>query len=93
MEMYRLRIKTPPVDERGEVIQSPKTYIYRCSNYIRSHNKQLFLAAAVCGLFSIIILIIQSAHDGVSVIRYAIHLPSFYITPYCFYKAVAYSSV
>jgi len=93
MTEYRLRIKTPPVDENGEVIQSPKSRFYRCSSYIRSHNKILFLISAIAGLISTLLLIIQSQHTGVSVVRYAIHLPSLYLTPYCFYRALTYTSL
>lgn len=86
MAEYRLRIRTPPTDDEGNVIQSPIIYLNtnKLANLIHSKRHALYLIIALSGLLSLSILLIKPEPTDSDVVLMAVQSPVVVMSLYKF---------
>jgi len=95
MAEYRLRIRTPPTDDEGNVIQSPIVYLntHKLANWINSQRYALYLIATLSGLLSLATLVTKHNHSDTTITLMAIQSPVVVMTLYKFCQTENRTSV
>jgi hypothetical protein len=95
MAEYRLRIRTPPTDDEGNVIQSPIVYLntHKLANLIYSKRHALYLMATLSGLLSLATLVTKHNHSDTDLALIAIQSPVVVMTLYKFCETENRTSV
>jgi len=95
MAEYRLRIRTPPTDEEGNVIQSPIAYLntHKLANLIYNKRQVLYLISTLSGLLSLAIILTKDIHSDTDITLMAIQSPVVVMTLYKFCQTENRTSV